>query len=527
MRQLHRPFWWHHQESICFHKSKVIPILESWEYHTINLRGPCTRYFVKKKKIWDPIVKTGWLSEEATDNPAELLKKQLFVDQDGIAELVARINPLRQFDMLRELTQPGLFGKMRQKKLKRKSVKQALVAASNLIQMDSTHQAKNSKTVYLSEKDDELPIVIDTGASVSVTPNINDFQGPIRPCELTKLKGLNSSANVVGVGNVKWMIRDVFGCTREIVTVAYYVPNASIGLFSSQTYFKEKMQGELHVNAHRSQLTLHDGSRVEFPFSHNGNLPIMLTTKHFNKTQHFAGLSIEDAQMLGNLGGLLSVADENNQNVTAPQRELLLWHQRLGHTAMQRCQTLLRVPPKSMGHRQIILPKHKSSTSCPIPKCAACQLGKQHRHGTGNAHRVNPERGRVNAQLKPGDMVSMDQYISGLHGRLPHTKGKEAKSKKYTGGTLFVDHASGLIYHQNQVSLRSGESIKGKNEFERFSLQNGVRIKAYRADNHPFNSVEFRQDFENKNQAISFSGVGAHHQNGVAERSIQTVTSWA
>jgi hypothetical protein len=121
----------------------------------------------------------------------------------------------------------------------------------------------------------------------------------------------------------------------------------------------------------------------------------------------------------------------------------------------------------------------------------------------------------------------MDQYISGLHGRLPHTKGKEAKSKKFTGGTIFVDHASGLIHHRHQVSLRSGETLKGKHAFEHFSAQHGVRITAYHADNHPFNSEQFRQDLENKRQTITSSGVGAHHQNGIAERNIQTFVSWA
>jgi hypothetical protein len=34
-------------------------------------------------------------------------------------------------------------------------------------------------------------------------------------------------------------------------------------------------------------------------------------------------------------------------------------------------------------------------------------------------------------------------------------------------------------------------------------------------------------DLVTKGQTLSLSGVGAHHQNGVAERAIQTVTQWA
>jgi hypothetical protein len=38
---------------------------------------------------------------------------------------------------------------------------------------------------------------------------------------------------------------------------------------------------------------------------------------------------------------------------------------------------------------------------------------------------------------------------------------------------------------------------------------------------------QFCADITNQNQALTFSGTGAHHQNGVAERVIRTVTSWA
>jgi hypothetical protein len=55
----------------------------------------------------------------------------------------------------------------------------------------------------------------------------------------------------------------------------------------------------------------------------------------------------------------------------------------------------------------------------------------------------------------------------------------------------------------------------------------GVSLKQFRADNVPFNSAEFRRNLEVNGQVITFSGTGAHHQNGVAERSIQTVTCWA
>jgi hypothetical protein len=69
--------------------------------------------------------------------------------------------------------------------------------------------------------------------------------------------------------------------------------------------------------------------------------------------------------------------------------------------------------------------------------------------------------------------------------------------------------------------------LKGKHNFECFAKQFNVKIKHYHADNAPFGAHEFKADIANQDQGLTFSGVGTHHQNGVAERSIRTVTQWA
>lgn len=129
--------------------------------------------------------------------------------------------------------------------------------------------------------------------------------------------------------------------------------------------------------------------------------------------------------------------------------------------------------------------------------------------------------------LSPGDMVHVDQYASAALGRLPHTKGNEAKKDKYCGGTIFVDAASRKMFKKHQLSLRAGDTVLAKREFEAMAAKEGVTIKRYHADNLPFNSQEFKLDIESKQQALTLSGVGAHHQNGVAERAIRTAVSWA
>ena len=68
--------------------------------------------------------------------------------------------------------------------------------------------------------------------------------------------------------------------------------------------------------------------------------------------------------------------------------------------------------------------------------------------------------------LRPGARVATDQFVSSTRGRLPHTYGKEKEKEMYSGGTLYVDEASGLLFSVNQVSLEANKALKGKHAFE-------------------------------------------------------------
>jgi hypothetical protein len=62
---------------------------------------------------------------------------------------------------------------------------------------------------------------------------------------------------------------------------------------------------------------------------------------------------------------------------------------------------------------------------------------------------------------------------------------------------------------------------------ERLAIEEGIHIRHYHADNGVFASDAFKHDCKFYSQKLSFSGVGAHHQNGVAERNIKTISQWA
>ncbi len=390
------------------------------------------------------------------------------------------------------------------------------------------------KAIYWGEPPDEnkvIPIVIDTGASISISGEESDFVYGITAVDPNeRIQGLNHSIAVAGIGTVRWKIRDELGQIATVETTAYYIPEARIRLFSPQLYFLEEQGGSLHMNKDGVHLTTADGeTKLSFPINPDNNLPLALSMP---LESGFCAFNMTAGDIHFN------AMDETNQNLTGPAKELLGWHQKFGHCGFSWVQSLM-IPrnPRYQVHededgllRKVVATKHQSTRTCDAPMCCACKLARPGRRPDGvtrvaiRAH----EMAVKNGDLLPGDCVSLDQYESSYLGRLPHTKGKERKKDKFVGGTIGVDHASGMIFVEHQASLRTGNTLESKKKFEKWARQTaGIKIRKYHADNLIFNSAEFMEHINSMDQLIDFSGVGAHHQNGVAERNIRTVTEWA
>ena len=200
---------------------------------------------------------------------------------------------------------------------------------------------------------------------------------------------------------------------------------------------------------------------------------------------------------------LVSVYDETNQNLTNGQKELLLLHQHLVHLSFERCQKLMThcANPRERGDKDCtpcIKPRDPRAATCQSPLCAACQLGRATRKGPGTSTSspVQEKLGGVvgtNKDIEPGEVVSMDQYVCSVRGRLPFKWGREKESLRYGGGTIFVDHASGFIFVNHQVSFTAAETITSKDLFEQKLRHCGVVIKSYHTDNGVFKVQEFSE----------------------------------
>ena len=83
---------------------------------------------------------------------------------------------------------------------------------------------------------------------------------------------------------------------------------------------------------------------------------------------------------------------------------------------------------------------------------------------------------------------------------------------------------SGYIHVEPQLGFSTSESIRAVITFEKLCLDNGTLIQKFLADNGAFKAKDFVNHIRNNNQRIQYCGVNAHHQNGIAERNIRTVS---
>jgi hypothetical protein len=69
------------------------------------------------------------------------------------------------------------------------------------------------------------------------------------------------------------------------------------------------------------------------------------------------------------------------------------------------------------------------------------------------------------------------------------------------------------------------ESVKAKRAFEQFAAKHGVTIGHYHCNNGRFANNAFKQACQESNQQLTFCGVNAHFQNGIAEGAIRNLSN--
>ena len=118
--------------------------------------------------------------------------------------------------------------------------------------------------------------------------------------------------------------------------------------------------------------------------------------------------------------------------------------------------------------------------------------------------------------MKPGDVISVDQMVSPVPGLIAQMVGFLTK-QRYKYATVLIDHASRMGFVYLQKTCFAEESIQAKRVFEKYAANQGVTIQAYHANNGIFKAKKWIEECQQQQQNLTFAGVNAHNQNGLAE----------
>ena len=408
------------------------------------------------------------------------------------------------------------------------------------------------------------PLIYDTGASFGLTPfkaDFIDFQEVSIP-----VKDISKTNYVVGVGTVMYKIKATNGDELLVPGLSYYLPSCDVRLMSPQVYHKlyggcsvvdgEKVEWRLN-----KQINMDYVHTIEIPMDEDTNLPMMfdvtcsdeerknvgpIFTKACAHLRHAKGFFFgkwcitedEVDYEFGDFTALFApkvlpcVTHKDNANLSAGQKALLLWHFRLGISCrhvqkLMNSHTVTLADGSKQVHPPVIKPDPPTAADCDLPICPTCKISSAKttkppsptvtKTDTSKEHTLARER------YLPGDFISSDQFKVPVPGRSIWGFGKEKEDDMYTCGTVYHDMASSYIWTEFQHTGSTEDTLEGKLRFENFLESIGITIKHLHSDNGIFIAKDFRDDCSSKGQTQTFSGVGAQHQNGAAERAIQTI----
>jgi hypothetical protein len=370
-----------------------------------------------------------------------------------------------------------------------------------------------------------VPVIWDTGASISITPDHRDFIGHKGDHVIEHVQGMGDTRlRAEAVGWIRWYVPDDRGGVRALEVRGYWVPEAPMRLLSTTSLLQHYPGEHIIVTADELRLTSdapYDSLR--FPVTAKVDPQTNLPTSIMLRDGDHPALFFAYPSVITNTS---TAVHSDNFNLSNPQKELLRWHTRLGHVGFKRIQYLLRtgVLGTSDAIRRL---QTAAAKLLQVPKCAACLFGKQKSRTTPGRRvtHIQDETGHLRRdQFTPGQKVSVDHYICSTKGRLFTSYGKTDDNSMYSGGCIFVDHASGYVHNEFQAQMNTHQTLKSKEAYEAHCRDVGVIPVEYLTDNgSAFTSSGFADQLKAFSQIVTFAGTGAHHHNALAERTIGTI----
>ena len=453
----------------------------------------------------------------------------------------------------------------------RRRRKRRFITMAAIIAMSGTTDAQKSEAECGPFDSDSAMVGIDNRCSGCITHVRTDIPGELTPCNRV-IKGFGGTRTTnVWQGTIHWSWDDDQGQTHKMVIPnAYYVPEGKVRLLSPQHWAQTRRKSKDKRSGTGEETT---GNRIRLFWDDRKFCRTVPLDKESNNVatfrlspgyQHFAAYCAETGMDPDEYDNNPITVDEvvhetNNEPIRFPEgvaqpegddetwpanedkceprefdlngpdvdddvdlpkiipdeedrlpetlsAELLRLHYDFGHVSFKRLQEMAK---------QGIIPKKLAK--CSIPLCSACQYAK----ATKRPWRPRTSKNHVSdtEPPQPGKVVSVDQMVSPTPGLIAQMTGFMTK-QRYRYTTVYVDSTGfGFTYHQRTASAK--ETLESKEAFERYAAARGITIQAYHADNGIFKAREWVEACEAKGQALTFAAVGAHHQNGKAEKGIR------
>lgn len=176
---------------------------------------------------------------------------------------------------------------------------------------------------------DEVSFVVDTGASITITHNKQDFVSPIRCIQPTTLQGITFGLSVEGIGDAEYVFRMDNQHVSILLRNVLYIPSCSIQLLCPRHLTENTQHRQDGFNSLRDHgvLTCH-GQVITVPYHKGTGLPILTTASGTDAFDNFcsayASSSFNDSSTKPNQSSLSPV--HFKQNLTAAQRAKLILH---------------------------------------------------------------------------------------------------------------------------------------------------------------------------------------------------------
>eukprot|EP00978_Attheya_sp_CCMP212_P007527 scaffold17426_cov58-Attheya_sp.AAC.7 len=171
------------------------------------------------------------------------------------------------------------------------------------------------------------------------------------------------------------------------------------------------------------------------------------------------------------------ISEDAAQRIAKPKaltplaQEFLSWHDHLDHLPMKQMINLAKTDK---------LPCKFLQLQGSLPLCASCSFG-------------NASKRSCTGQL-----------ISAQAGLVPQLSGDRLTHERIWAATIFIDHVSGFVYAHWMRAISSVETLAAKHAWEHIAATYGHA--------------------ESLGQQVTYCGVGAHHQNGLAENTVKQFT---